>query len=102
MNLRVIVAIVTKIECLLGLNFNQFCMPGFERNIDGRNLKEIFVYYQIQCLGRVPKYSITVQKAPMKSTIIFLNVKTVHAMLQYLYQILEKFAYFLFISYFTA
>ena len=84
------------------LKFKQFCMTDFERDIDDRNLKEIFVYYQIQCLGRVPKYFITMHIAPMKWTIIFLIVKTVHARLQYLYQIIEKFAYVLFISYFTA
>ena len=42
MLLSVIVAIVTKKECLLGY---------FERNINDKNLKQLFVYYQRQRLG---------------------------------------------------
>ena len=53
MLLSVIVAIVTKIECLLG--FKQFCVHDFERNINDKNLKQLFVYYQKQCLGCEPK-----------------------------------------------
>ena len=30
-------------------------MHDFERNIDDRNLKQIFVYYQRKCLGSEPK-----------------------------------------------
>ena len=30
-------------------------MYDFERNIDDRNLKQIFVYYQRQCLGSEPR-----------------------------------------------
>ena len=37
------------------LKFKQFCMHDFERNIDDRNLQQIFVYYQRQCLGSEPK-----------------------------------------------
>ena len=30
-------------------------MHDFERNVDQRNLKAFFVYYQKQCLGSKPK-----------------------------------------------
>ena len=33
----------------------QFCVHDFERNINDKNLKQLFVYYQRQCLGSEPK-----------------------------------------------
>ena len=37
------------------LKFKQFCVHDFERNINDKNLKQLFVYYQRQCLGSEPK-----------------------------------------------
>ena len=55
MLLSVIVAIVTKKRVSSRLKFKQFCVHDFERNINDKNLKQLFVYYQRQCLGSEPK-----------------------------------------------
>ena len=39
------------------LKFKQFCVHDFERIINDKNLKQLFVYYQRQCLGSEPKFT---------------------------------------------
>ena len=82
MFLIVITAMVTGIVPANLLKFKQFCMHDFERNIKDRNFE--------QCL-EVNQNDFITLLAPVKSTIIFFNTKTVHPKLQY--QISIKFAY---------
>ena len=37
------------------LKFKQFYVHDFERNINDKNLKQLFVFYPRQCLGGEPK-----------------------------------------------
>ena len=41
-------------------------MHDFERNLNARNLKQLFVYWQRQYLGGEPYYFITMQKGTSK------------------------------------
>ena len=50
MLLIVMVAMVTRTVFLM-FEFKQFCMHDFERNINDRNVGQVFPCYPRQCLG---------------------------------------------------